>query len=99
MFYYRTFWRLLMMNCLSQQRNAEMLRETLKTYNDGALKRILGDETYTGLKGFGDDLAALGDVGKEGSIAAGSLWALAFKHPMQALGRIGKIKLFRKCVK
>jgi hypothetical protein len=75
-------------------KNAEMLRETLKTYNDGALKRILGDETYTGLKGFGDDLAALGDVSKEGSIAAGSLWALAFKHPMQALGRIGKIKVF-----
>lgn len=75
-------------------KNAEMLRETLKTYNAGALKRILGDETYTGLKGFGDDLAALGDVSKEGSIAAGSLWALAFKHPMQALGRIGKIKLF-----
>jgi len=75
-------------------KNAEMLQKILKTYNAGALKRILGDDTYTALKGFGDDLAALGDVTKEGSIAAGSLWALAFKHPMQALGRIGKIKLF-----
>jgi len=75
-------------------KNAEMLQKTINTYNAGALKRVLGDDVYETLKIFGDDVAALGDVTKEGSIAAASIWANFFKHPMQALGRIGKIKLF-----
>ena len=73
---------------------ARSLKDTLSGYKRGTLRQILGDDTSDALYGFADDLVDLGDVGKEGSIAAGSLWANMFKHPINTLGSVGKIKLF-----
>jgi len=73
---------------------ASSLRDTLSGYKRGTLRQILGEDTSDALYGFADDLVDLGDVGKEGSIAAGSLWANMFKHPINTLSSIGKIKVF-----
>lgn len=73
---------------------AKSLKKTLSGYKRGTLRQILGEDTSDALYGFADDLVDLGDVGKEGTIAAGSLWANMFKHPINTLSAIGKIKVF-----
>ena len=77
---------------------AGSLKETLSRYKPGALKQILGDDTYKALSGFGDDLVDLGDVGKEGSIAAGSIWANFLKHPISTFGAVARFKLLAKAM-
>ena len=69
------------------------LKKEVSQYKPGALKKILGRDTYESLLKFSDNLDALGDVGKEGEIAAGSIWATFLKHPIAALSSIGKVKL------
>ena len=77
---------------LESAQNAGSLRKTLDEYKPRSLSRILGDDTYKALDSFADDLVMLGDAGKEGAIAAGSIWSQMFSHPLNVLGRIGKFK-------
>jgi hypothetical protein len=81
-------------NVFESAANAKSLKQTLEKYKAGSLKQILGDDTFTAMKNFGDDLATVGDVSKEGSIAAGGMWAQIFSHPVNVLGRLGKFKVF-----
>jgi hypothetical protein len=78
----------------SSPQAARSLKDTLSGYKRGTLRQILGEDSSDALYGFADDLVDLGDVGKEGTIAAGSLWANMFKHPINTLSSVGKIKLF-----
>ena len=65
--------------------SASALADVLESYKPGALKRLLGKDQYNALSGFANDLKSLGDVGKEGSIAAGTIWAKIFSHPLNAM--------------
>ncbi len=78
---------------LESAQNAGSLRKTLDQYKPKSLSRILGADTYKALDSFADDLIMLGDAGKEGSIAAGSIWSQMFSHPLNVLGKIGKFKV------
>jgi len=77
---------------LESAQNAGSLRKTLDGYKPRSLSRILGADTYKALDSFADDLVMLGDAGKEGAIAAGSIWSQMFSHPLNVIGRIGKFK-------
>jgi len=77
---------------------ARSLKDTLSSYKRGTLRQILGEDSSDALYGFADDLVDLGDVGKEGTIAAGSLWANMFKNPINTLSSVGKIKVFANVV-
>jgi len=77
---------------LESAQNAGSLRKTLDEYKPRSLSRILGADTYKALDSFADDLVMLGDAGKEGAIAAGSIWSQMFSHPLNVIGRIGKFK-------
>ena len=59
----------------SSSAKAGSLKQVLSKYKRGTLKQILGKDTEAALQGFADDLVDLGDVSKEGAIAAGSIWA------------------------
>lgn len=83
-------------NIFKSQKNADSLLETIQAYKPNVLNRVLGKETTEALISFGKDLSMLGDVGKEGSIAAASIWANFFKHPINALASIGKFKLIAR---
>lgn len=74
-------------------KNAGALKEVLSKYKRGTLKQILGKDTEAALQTFGDELVILGDVGTEGSIAAGTVWANIFKHPINTLTTIGRAKV------
>jgi len=74
--------------------NAKSLKQTLSKYKPGSLKQILGEDTFKAMDNFADDLVTVGDVSKEGSIAAGGMWAQIFSHPINVLGRLGKFKVF-----
>jgi hypothetical protein len=76
----------------ASQKNANALKETLESYKPNVLKRVLGKEQAEALSSFAEDLSMLGDVGKEGSIAAASIWARMFQHPINALTSIGKFR-------
>jgi len=78
--------------------NANKLQKTIDGYKQGTLKVVLGDDTYKALNQMAEELTALGDTTKEGAIAAGSLWAQLFKHPVGALSRIGQMKLAAKAL-
>ena len=82
----------------SNSKKAGALKEVLKKYKRGTLKQILGEDTEAAIQGFADDLVDLGDVGKEGSIAAGSIWANLFKHPINTLATIGRAKVITNAV-
>ena len=77
----------------SSSAKAKSLKQVLSKYKRGTLKQILGKDTEAALQGFGDDLVDLGDVATEGSIAAGSIWANLFKHPINTLATIGRAKV------
>ena len=77
---------------------AKSLKDAVSKYKPGALKAILGEDTATALNGFADDLVDLGDVGKEGAIAAGSIWANFLKHPINTLGAVTRFKLLAKAM-
>ena len=77
----------------SNSKKAGALKEVLKKYKRGTLKQILGEDTEAAIQGFADDLVDLGDVGKEGAIAAGSIWANFFKHPINTLATVGRAKV------
>ena len=74
-------------------KNAGSLKEVLNKYKSGTLKEILGKDTEASLQEFANTLVDLGDVGKEGSIAAGSVWANFFKHPINTLTTLGRAKV------
>tara|TARA_R110002124_G_scaffold286413_1_gene467265 strand:- start:40 stop:3090 length:3051 start_codon:yes stop_codon:yes gene_type:complete len=74
--------------------NAKSLKQTLSKYKPGSLKQILGEDTFKAMDNFADDLVTVGDVSKEGSIAAGGMWAQIFSHPVNVLGRLSKFKVF-----
>ena len=52
--------------------NAERLLKTIQQYkaNNNVLEKILGDEAATALEEFAKDIKILGDVSKEGTVAA-----------------------------
>ena len=77
----------------SNSKNAGSLKEVLNKYKSGTLKEILGKDTEASLQEFANTLVDLGDVGKEGSIAAGSVWANFFKHPINTLTTLGRAKV------
>ena len=77
----------------SSSKSAGALKDVLSKYKRGTLKQILGKDTEAALQGFADDLVDLGDVGKEGAIAAGSVWANFFKHPINTLSTVGRAKV------
>ena len=82
----------------ASSKNAGSLKEVLSKYKRGTLKEILGKETEASLKAFADMLVDLGDVGKEGSIAAGSVWANFFKHPINTLSTVGRTKIIADAI-
>ena len=82
----------------SNSAKAGALKEVLSKYKRGTLKQILGKDTEAALQGFADDLVDLGDVGKEGAIAAGSVWANFFKHPINTLTTVGRAKVIAGAV-
>jgi len=82
----------------SNSKKAGALKEVLKKYKRGTLKQILGEDTEAAIQGFADDLVDLGDVGKEGAIAAGSVWANFFKHPINTLTTVGRAKIISNAV-
>ena len=82
----------------SSSGKAGSLKQVLSKYKRGTLKQILGKDTETALQGFADDLVDLGDVSKEGSIAAGSIWANFFKHPINTLATVGRAKVIANAV-
>jgi hypothetical protein len=73
-------------------KSASALADVLESYKPGALKRLLGRDQHEALSGFANDLKSLGDVGKEGSIAAGTIWAKIFSHPLNAMLTLGKYR-------
>jgi hypothetical protein len=77
-------------------KSASALADVLESYKPGALKRLLGKDQYNALSGFANDLKSLGDVGKEGSIAAGTIWAKIFSHPLNAMLTLGKYRSLSK---
>jgi hypothetical protein len=77
-------------------KSASALADVLESYKPGALKRLLGKDQHEALSGFANDLKSLGDVGKEGSIAAGSIWAKIFSHPLNAMLTLGKYRSVSK---
>jgi len=76
--------------------NANSLKEVVSSYKPGVLKRVLGDETFNGLKQFADDLADLSDLSKEGSIAAAAITSRIFSHPINALMQLGRFRFLSK---
>jgi hypothetical protein len=82
----------------SSSGSAGALKQVLSKYKRGTLKQILGKDTEAALQGFSDDLVDLGDVGKEGAIAAGSIWANFFKHPINTLSTVGRAKVIAGAV-
>jgi hypothetical protein len=77
-------------------KSASALADVLESYKPGALKRLLGKDQHEALSGFANDLKSLGDVGKEGSIAAGTIWAKIFSHPLNAMLTLGKYRSLSK---
>lgn len=59
---------------------AKALQNNLKKYKNGVLKELLGEDGEAALKQLADDLVVLGDVTKEGAIAAASLSASPIKN-------------------
>ena len=47
---------------------------------------------------FAEELSFLGDVTKEGAIAAGGIWAQVFKHPLTAFARVSQMRLGAKAL-
>ena len=79
----------------SRQASGSMLT-ALEKYKPGVLRRVLGEEQEKALRYFAKDLEMLGDVGKEGAIAAGSLWSKIITAPFQALSQLGKFRMITK---
>jgi len=82
----------------SSSGKAGSLKQVLSKYKRGTLKQILGKDTEAALQGFADDLVDLGDVGKEGAIAAGSIWANFFRHPINTLSTVGRAKVLANAI-
>ena len=82
----------------SSSAKAGSLKQVLSKYKRGTLKQILGKDTEAALQGFADDLVDLGDVSKEGAIAAGSIWANFFKHPINTLATVGRAKVLANAI-
>ena len=82
----------------SSSAKAGSLKQVLSKYKRGTLKQILGKDTEAALQGFADDLVDLGDVSKEGAIAAGSVWANFFKHPINTLATVGRAKVVANAI-
>lgn len=80
----------------ANKQKANSLKNVVDSYKPGVLKRVLGSETYEGLKTFADDLAALSDLSKEGSVAAAGLTARIFTHPIAALFQLGRLRVMSK---
>lgn len=59
---------------------AKALQDNLKKYKNGVLKELLGEDGEAALKQLADDLVVLGDVTKEGAIAAAGLSASPIKN-------------------
>ena len=71
--------------------NAKLLQKTLEAYDSkGALNAMLGKEAADGIRQFADDLIVLGDVGKEGSIAAAAITI----NPIANAYKIIRAKIF-----
>jgi len=99
-------------NIFKTPQSSESLLKVLESYKPGVLKKVLGkipkgdeilgkaatgEEYYSDvLYKFANDLKALGDVGKEGSIASGTLWAKFMQHPINALLTVGKFRTVAK---
>ena len=83
-------------------KNAGKLQETLGMYDRKVLSKILDDtanpNTTKALYEFAEELSFLGDVTKEGAIAAGSIWAQVFKHPLTAFARVQQMRLGAKAL-
>ena len=78
--------------------SASQLETVLDGYKQGTLKTVLGKDTYQALREMAEELKFLGDTTKEGSIAAGSIWAQLFKHPVATLTRLGQMRAMTKAI-
>ena len=78
--------------------SAAQLETVLDGYKQGTLKTVLGKDTYQALREMAEELKFLGDTTKEGSIAAGSIWAQLFKHPVATLTRLGQMRAMTKAI-
>lgn len=85
-------------NIFKSPKSASSLKEELGKYKKGTLEEILGKETSDAINAFADDLVILGDVGKEGSIAAGSVWANMFKHPINTVLAVSRFRFLAKAL-
>ena len=59
---------------------AKALQDNLNKYKNGVLKELLGEDGEAALKQLASDLVVLGDVSKEGAIAAAGLSAAPIKN-------------------
>jgi hypothetical protein len=80
----------------SNKANANSLKEVVDSYKPGVLKRILGEDTFSGLRQFADDLATLSDLSKEGSIAAAGITSRIFSHPVNTLLQMGRFRFLSR---
>ena len=88
----------------SSPTSAKALTNAMKQYsNPGALRKILGDDSYNLLDTFAKDLEYLGDLGKEGSIYSATFAAhpiskwrpnLRFKTTARLFANPGTLKYF-----
>ena len=63
------------------------MRRTIDQYDKDLLQTIIGKEAYDTLLKFSDEMIYLGDVGAEGSIAKGAVFAQLSTSPVAAVRR------------
>ena len=74
-------------NVFTSPNAAAEMRRTIDQYDKDLLQTIIGKEAYDKLIKFSDEMIYLGDVGTEGSIAAGAVFAQVSTSPVAAVRR------------
>lgn len=74
-------------NVFTSPNAAAEMRRTIDQYDKDLLQTIIGKEAYDKLIKFSDEMIYLGDVGAEGSIAKGAVFAQLSTSPVAAVRR------------
>jgi hypothetical protein len=77
-------------NIFQSQAAADRLKNVLNNFDKkGTLEELVGKQQADAMKQFADDLSFLGDVGKEGSVAAAKYTA----NPIKNMGELARNKI------
>jgi len=77
-------------NIFQNQAAADRLKNVLNNFDKkGTLEELVGKQQADAMKQFADDLSFLGDVGKEGSVAAAKYTA----NPIKNMGELARNKI------